>query len=72
MLGDCKNGGIIRNEIRGGENMENVTFTKREYGIIYDTLSLFMDMNPAQSNKDLEDYEEMNNILEKCFKVLEK
>lgn len=52
--------------------MENVKFTKREYGIIYDTLSLFMDMNPAQSEEDLKDYEEMNNILEKCFKVIEK
>jgi len=56
----------------GGYNMENVKFTKREYGIIYDTLSLFMDMNPAQSDDDLKDYEEINNILEKCFKVLEK
>lgn len=52
--------------------MENVKFTKREYGIIYDTLSLFMDINPAQNGDDLKDYEEMNNILEKCFKVLEK
>lgn len=50
--------------------MENVTFTKREYGIICDTLSLFMDMNPAQSEEDLKDYEEINNILEKCFAVL--
>ena len=45
--------------------MEGAKFTKREYGIIYDTLSLFMDMNPAQSDEDLKDYEEMNNILEK-------
>lgn len=60
------------NKIKGGYIMENVKFTKREYGIIYDTLSLFMDMNPAQSDDDLKDYEEMNNILEKCFKVLEK
>ena len=52
--------------------MGNVKFTKREYGIIYDTLSLFMDINPAQNGDDLKDYEEMNNILEKCFKVLEK
>lgn len=52
--------------------MENVNFTKREYGIIYDTLSLYMDMNPMQSDEEIKDYEEMNNILEKCFKVLEK
>lgn len=52
--------------------MGNVKFTKREYGIIYDTLSLFMDMNPALSDDDVKDYEEMNNILEKCFKVIEK
>jgi hypothetical protein len=52
--------------------MKNVKFTKREYGIIYDTLSLFMDMNPALSDDDVKDYEEMNDILEKCFKVLEK
>lgn len=52
--------------------MENVKFTKREYGIIYDTLSLYMDMNPMQSDEEIKDYEEMNNILEKCFKILEK
>lgn len=52
--------------------MKDVKFTKREYGIIYDTLSLFMDINPAQSDEDLKDYEEINNILEKCFKVIEK
>ena len=52
--------------------MEGVKFTKREYGIIYDTLSLFMDMNPVQSDEDLKDYDEMNNILEKCFKVIEE
>ena len=52
--------------------MENVKFTKRELGIIYDTLSLYMDMNPIQSDEEIKDYEEMNDILEKCFKVLDK
>ena len=52
--------------------MENVKFTKRELGIIYDTLSLYMDMNPALSDDDIKDYEEMNDILAKCFEVLDK
>ena len=52
--------------------MKNVNFTKRELGIIYDTISLYMDMNPIQSDEDIKDYDEMNEILAKCFKVLDK
>lgn len=72
MLGSGKDSRNVGQNIEGGDFMENVKFTKRELGIIYDTLSLYMDMNPIQSDEDLKDYEELNNILEKCFKVLNK
>lgn len=73
MLGIGKDSGNVRQNIeKGGDFMENVKFTKRELGIIYDTISLYMDMNPIQSDEDIKDYDEMNEILAKCFKVLDK
>ena len=71
MLCNCKNSGNVRQNIKGGYNME---FNKQELHDIYDTINSYMDSVSAWDFDSEDEYcekmDRLNELLGKIWEVI--